>query len=57
MERSCRQALVLLPLPEIESGVVSVLAAAVVVVVVVVVVVAGGIPLWPPLLRAPPTGR
>ena len=55
MGRSCRQALVLLPLPEIESGVVSVLAA--VVVVVVVVVVAGGIPLWPPLLRAPPTGR
>ena len=53
MERSCRQALVLLPLPEIESGVVSVLVA----VVVVVVVVAGGIPLWPPLLRAPPTGR
>jgi len=43
-----------LPLPEIESGVVSVLVA---VVVVVVVVVAGGIPLWPPLLRAPPTGR
>jgi len=42
-----------LPLPEIESGVVSVLVA----VVVVVVVVAGGIPLWPPLLRAPPTGR
>ena len=53
MGRSCRQALVLLPLPEIESGVVSVLVA----VVVVVVVVAGGIPLWPPLLRAPPTGR
>ena len=52
MGRSCRQALVLLPLPEIESGVVSVLVA-----VVVVVVVAGGIPLWPPLLRAPPTGR
>ena len=50
MGRSCRQALVLLPLPEIESGVVSVLVA-------VVVVVTGGIPLWPPLLRAPPTGR